>query len=84
SYFYLHLVRTETRYDDNEHYLQLAIDVHDNPGTSFDVNTMRNAKDALTQLRLTKLMRDANDTDEQHEKKVNEFIAKVDRLIGAL
>jgi hypothetical protein len=45
---------------------------------------MRNAKDALTQLRLIKLMRDANDTDEQHEKKVNEFIAKVDRLIGAL
>ena len=84
SYFFIHLLKTETRYADNEHYLQLAIDVHDNPGTSFDVNTMRNAKDALTQLRLTKLMRDANDTDEQHEKKVNEFIANVDRLIGAL
>ena len=84
SYFFIHLLKTETRYADNEHYLQLAIDVHDNPRTSFDVNTMRNAKDALTQLRLTKLMRDANDTDEQHEKKVNEFIANVDRLIGAL
>ncbi|MFM2108331.1 MAG: hypothetical protein RLZZ513_1399, partial [Pseudomonadota bacterium] len=52
--------------------------------TSFDVNTMSKAKDALTQLRLTKLRRDVYDTDEQHGKKVNEFIAKVDRLIGAL
>ena len=84
NYFFGSLLRTDTCYNDNEHHLQLAIDVHDNPRTSFDVNTMRNAKDALTQLRLTKLMRDANDTDEQHEKKVNEFIAKVDRLIGAL
>jgi len=30
------------------------------------------------------LMLDVNDTDEQHQKKVNEFIANVDRLIGAL
>lgn len=84
SYFYLHLVRTETRYDNNEHYLQLAIDVHDNPGTSFDVETMREAKGALTRIKLTKLMLDVNDTDEQHKKKVNEFIANVDRLIGAI
>jgi len=83
-YFSMSFFKTETRYADNEHYLQLAIDVHDNPKTSFDVKTMSKAKDALTQLRLTKLMRDANDTDEQHGKKVNEFIAKVDRLIGAL
>lgn len=45
---------------------------------------MREAKGALTRIKLTKLMRDANDTDEQHEKKVNEFIANVDRLIGAI
>jgi hypothetical protein len=84
NYFFNSLVKTETHYDDNKHHLQLAIDVHDNPGTSFDINMMRNAKDALTQIRLTNLRRDGYDTDEQHEKKVNEFIAKVDRLIGAL
>ena len=83
-YFSRSFFKTETHYADNEHYLQLAIDVHDNLGTSFDVNTMSKAKDALTQLRLTKLRRDVYDTDEQHEKKVNEFIANVDRLIGAL
>lgn len=83
-YFFANLFKTDTNYEDNKHYLDLAIDVHDNPGTSFDVKTMSEAKEALTRIKLTKLRRDVYDTDDKHGQLVNEFIAKVDRLIGAL